>query len=242
MQAPLRYALVALVGFGVACGGARTDAPATRAPETNPAPSPPAPEATSAADPTPEKPAEDAPSAAPAEATGEAADSSRDPDKIRDVRYTAMPDALKIEVDGVRFLAKAEPIRTPNGFNVRVTVSATASEGRSLLAPKNGPLAFAGSVKRAGKPEAETFGDERQGDGEEPLGEGTTVKLSRDFPPKGVRPLGNGDVLELDVGLWGLGTGPSDRRAVKLFARVKASVASWKGKASVSPPPSLVGK
>jgi hypothetical protein len=68
------------------------------------------------------------------------------------------------------------------------------------------------------------------------------VKISRDFPPKGVRPLGNGDILELDVGLWGLGTGPNDRRAVKQFARVKASVTGWKGKASISPPPTVTGK
>jgi hypothetical protein len=177
-----------------------------------------------------------------AEAPEEGAKPDRDPNATRDVRYVAMPEGLKIEVDGVRFMAKAQPVRTPAGFHVRVTISATASERRSLLAPKNGPLAFAGAVKRAGKAEPEPFGDERQGDGNEPLGEGTTVKLSRDWPPKGVRPLGNGDVLELDVGLWGLGTGPSDRRAVKQFARVKASVDHWKGRASVAPPPSLTGK
>jgi hypothetical protein len=241
MKPPWRYVLVALVGLGVGCGGSRAEAPATRAPEPSAAPSPPAPVAEPATQELPETPAEQPPPESTADATAESGDSPRNPDKIRDIRYTAMPDALKIEVDGVRFLAKAEPVRTPNGFHVRVTVSATASEGRSLLSPKNGPLAFAGTVKRAGKSEAEPFGDERHGDGEEPLGQGTTVKLSRDFPPKGVRPLGNGDVLELDVGLWGLGTGPSDRRAVKQLARVKASVANWKGRASVSPPPALIG-
>jgi hypothetical protein len=241
MQAPLRYSLVALVGLGVACGGSQAEAPAPAAPAPAAAPSSPEPEAPPTAEEAPEK----APDQAPADAAAAPAEPekpARDPNATRDVRYVAMPEGLKVEVDGVRFMLKAEPVRTPNGFNVRVTVSATASENRSLLAPKNGPLAFAGGVKRAGKTEVEQFGDERQGDGDEPLGEGTTVKLSREWPPKGVRPLGNGDVLELDVGLWGLGTGPSDRRAVKQFARVKASVAGWKGKASVSPPPSLMGK
>jgi hypothetical protein len=239
MQAPSCNLLLVVASLCVACGGSRADAPAPSAPE---APAP----ATSVA-PAPasseEAPAPAAEAAAPAaDAPEEAAPPARDPNATRDVRYVVMPEGLKIEVDGVRFMAKAEPVRTPAGFNVRVTISATASESRSLLAPKNGPLAFAGAVKRAGKPEPEAFGDERQGEGDEPLGAGTTVKLSREWPPKGVRPLGNGDVLELDVGLWGLGTGPSDRRAVKQFARVKASVDHWKGKASVQPPPSLIGK
>jgi hypothetical protein len=242
MQATLRYALLALVSFGSACGGSRAEAPAPSAPPaaeaSAPEPAALAPTAEAAAEQAPEA----APAGAPADAPAEPETPSRDPNATRDVRYVATPEGLKVEVDGVRFVAKAEPVRTPNGFHVRVTVSATASENRSLLAPKNGPLAFAGAVKRAGKAEAEQFGDEREGEGDEPLGAGTTVKLRREWPPKGVRPLGNGDVLELDVGLWGLGTGPSDRRAVKQFARVKASVANWKGKASISPPPALMGK
>jgi hypothetical protein len=247
MQALLRYAWIGLAGFGVACGGSRADAPKASAPAAS-APAATTPESRSepAAGPTadaqPAAATDQASGDATADAPPDAAPAARDPNATRDVRYVSMPEGLKIEVDGVRFMAKAEPVRTPAGFHVRVTVSATASENRSLLASKHGPLAFAGAVKRAGKAEAEQFGDERTGEGDEPLGAGTTVKLSRDWPPKGVRPLGNGDILELDVGLWGLGTGPSDRRAVKQFARVKASVDQWKGKASVSPPPSLIGK
>jgi len=134
-------------------------------------------------------------------------------------------------------------VRTQLGFVVKVTVSATASEARSLLAPKNGALAFAGSVKRSGQSEAEHFGDEREGDGEEPLPPGTSVKLTREWPGKlKVRPLGNGDSLELDVALWGLGTTSADRRAVKQFLRVKAKVDHWKARASIEPPPSMKGK
>ena len=47
---------------------------------------------------------------------------------------------------------------------------------------------------------------------------------------------------ELIVRLRHAGIAVSDRRAVKQFARVKASVDHWKGKASVAPPPSLTGK
>jgi len=231
-------ALVAVASIIAGCGGQAQEAPPASTPpppaaSAEPAPPPPPVEASTDAG--------TAENAEPAEAS-EAPVKERDPNAVRDVRFVALPDGLKIEVDSVRFMAKAETVRTPNGFNVRVTFSATASENRSLSSPKNGPLAFAGVVKRAGKAEPESFGDERSGDGDEPLGEGTTVKISREWPPKGVRPLGNGDSLELDVGLWGLGTGPSDRRAVKQFARVKASVAGWKGKASVVPPPALTGK
>jgi hypothetical protein len=144
---------------------------------------------------------------------------------------------------GVKFVPKVEAVRTPAGFDVKVLVNATASEARTLLSPKAGPLAFAGSIKRAGKAEPETFGDERSGDGDQPLGEGTTVKLSREWPGKmKVQPLGNGDVLELDVGLWGLGTSASDRRAVKQFFHVKAKVEKWKGSARVEVPPNMKGK
>jgi len=234
----LSCTLAAVASIIVGCGGqAQEAAPAS-------APPPPAPSAESAPPPAPAEASTDAGAAENAEPAEEpeAAAKERDPNAVRDVRYVALPEGLKIEVDDVRFMGKAEAVRTPNGFIVRVTFSATASENRSLLSPKNGPLAFAGAVKRAGKSEPESFGDERSGDGDEPLGEGTTVKITREWPPKGVRPLGNGDSLELDVGLWGLGSGPSDRRGVKQFARVKASVTGWKGKASVVPPPQLTGK
>src|SRR5689334_19687002 len=201
MQARPRYIWLALVGLSVACGGSRADAPEASAPAAPAAPSAESPKAPAAEAPAPAP--EEAVTEPPA-AAEESAPPARDPNATRDVRYVVMPEGLKIEVDGVRFMAKAEPVRTPAGFNVRVTISATASDNRSLLAPKNGPLAFAGGVKRAGKGEVEQFGDERQGEGDEPLGAGTTVKLTREWPPKGVRPLGNGDTLELDVGLWGL--------------------------------------
>lgn len=188
-----------------------------------------------------EEPAD--PPAAVAAAPAETPPPAPNPDAPRDIRYVQSPDGLKVEVLGVRFFATVKPVRTQAGFVVKVLVSATAGESRSLLAPENGPLAFAGTVKRAGKGEPEHFGDERKGDGEQPLGADTTVKLSREWPGKStVRPLGNGDVLELDVGLWGLGHDASDRRGVKQFARVKVKVDKWQASARIEPPPNVGGK
>ncbi|HWP07683.1 MAG TPA: hypothetical protein VNN72_18155 [Polyangiaceae bacterium] len=228
-----------LVAIAVAgCGGGAETAPPPSAPAPSPAPAASAEPVASSAPPADPPPAADAaPPPAPAEEAPAPSDAQRD------IKYIQTPEGLKVEILGVKFVPKVEAVRTPAGFAVKVLVNATASEARTLLAPKAGPLAFAGSIKRAGKAEPETFGDERSGDGEQPLGEGTTVKLSREWPGKlKIQPLGNGDVLELDVALWGLGTSASDRRAVKQFFHVKAKVEKWKGSARVEVPPSMKGK
>ncbi|HEX5100949.1 MAG TPA: hypothetical protein VFV94_15670 [Polyangiaceae bacterium] len=222
----------------VSCGGGAETAPPPSAPAPVPAPAPsPEPVASSAPPADSAATADAPPAAAPAEEAPAPSDAQRD------IKYIQTPEGLRVEILGVKFVPKVEAVRTPAGFAVKVLVNATASEARTLLAPKAGPLAFAGSIKRAGKAEPETFGDERSGDGEQPLGEGTTVKLSREWPGKmKVQPLGNGDVLELDVALWGLGTSASDRRAVKQFFHVKAKVEKWKGSARVEVPPNMKGK
>ena len=213
--------------------GALSPASAKRPPTV--APTPVATEATTesstaaAAPPEPSAPASEAP--APAD----------DANAARNVRYIMSQDGLQVEVLGGRFLVNAKPVRTQAGFEIQVSVEASASEPLSLLSPDSGPLAFAGSVTRAKASEPERFGDEREGDGEKTLG--TASRSSS--PATGGRAFvrsANGDVLELDVGLWGLGQGPDDRRAVKQFARVKARVVNWKGSARVEPPPGLVGK
>lgn len=179
---------------------------------------------------------------APSAQASPPAEPEASPDTPRDVRYIQTPEGLRVEVLGARFIAQAKPVRTQAGFVVKVMVSATAGEPRSLLAPKNGPLAFAGAVKRSGKSESEQFGDERKGDGEQAIGTSSPTKFEREWPSKGVRPLGNGDVLELDVALWGLGHTAADRRAVKQFARVKVKVTDWKASARIEPPPAVAGK
>jgi hypothetical protein len=236
-----RACLVFLLALAPACGGSKVETPGAVSPGISEvpatAPTPVATETTeesSTAEATPPEPAAPAASETPAPAP--------DTDAPRNVRYIMSQDGLKIEVIGGRFLVNAKPIRTQAGFEIEVSVEASATEPLSLASPDSGPLAFAGSVTRAKASEPERFGDERKGDGEKTLGSGKPLKFSRNWPGKGVRPLANGDVLELDVGLWGLGHGPEDRRAVKQFARIKARVDNWKGSARVEPPPGLVGK
>jgi hypothetical protein len=170
------------------------------------------------------------------------ADPQPDPDAQRDIRYIKTPEGLRVEILGVKFFPKAEAVKTPAGIGVRLTLEATASEARSLLAPQHGPLAFAGAIQRKGKSEAETFGDERKGDGELLLDPAKPTKIVREWPGKAGGGLGNGDVLELDVGLWGLGATAAERRPVKQFLRVKVVVENWKGRARVEPPPSVKGQ
>jgi hypothetical protein len=241
MSVPVLSKASILVAMAVAgCGGGAENAPPPSAPGPAPA-SAPAANAEPVAASAPPADSAAAPEAPPAAAATEEAPPPSDAQ--RDIKYIQTPEGLKVEILGVKFVPKVEAVRTPAGFGVKVLVNATASEARTLLAPKAGQLAFAGSIKRAGKSEPETFGDERSGDSEQPLGEGTTVKLSREWPGKmKLQPLGNGDVLELDVALWGLGTSASDRRAVKQFFHVKAKVEKWKGSARVEVPPNMKGK
>jgi hypothetical protein len=233
------FVLLLLAG---ACGGSKVETPGALSPGISEvpatAPTPVATETTKESDtaeaaaPEPSAPASETPAPAPAD----------DPNASRNVRYIVSQDGLKVEVLGARFLVKAKPIRTQAGFEIQVSVESSANETLSLASPDGGPLAFAGSVTRAKGSEPERFGDERKGEGEKTLGSAKPLKFSRNWPGKGVRPLANGDVLELDVGLWGLGHSPEDRRAVKQLARVKARVDNWKGSARVEPPPGLVGK
>ncbi|HEX6275809.1 MAG TPA: hypothetical protein VFZ53_22360, partial [Polyangiaceae bacterium] len=220
-----------------ACGGAA-------APPQAPADKEPAVAAASPPELVPaEPPAEPAAAEAPAP-DGASADSkpASNGDEQRSIRYVQTPEGLRVEILGVKFVPKAEAVKTPAGIGLKLTLEATAAESRSLSAPEHGPLAFAGTIKRKGKSEPESFGDERKGDGELVLEPDKPTKLVRQWPgPKGGA-LGNGDVLELDVGLWGLGANAAERRPVKQFLRVKVVVENWKGRARVEPPPSAKGQ
>lgn len=219
---------------------------------TTPEPSPPAAEAPPVApepapapvEPAPAEPVAEAAPAAESPPAAETTPPEADPNNAqRDIRYVVTPEGLRAELLGVAFTCNAEAVKGPSGFGVKVTLEATASADRSMLAPEHGPLAFAGAIQRKGKAEAETFGDERKGDGTLSLPAGKAVKLVREWPGKGKGgALSNGDVLELDVGLWGFGTTDADRRPVKQFLRVKLRVIEWKGRATVEPPPSFSGK
>jgi hypothetical protein len=206
--------------------------------------------ATPAVPAAPEKPPEPTPGmdASPQDAGASGAEGSAeakpasDVDAQRDIRFVQTPEGLRVEILGVKFVPKAEAVKTPAGVGVKLTVEATTQEARSLLAPEHGPLAFAGAIKRKGKSEPETFGDDRKGEGELLLDPAKPTKFTREWPGKKGGGLGNGDVLELDVGLWGLGATAAERRPVKQFLRVKVVVEQWKGRARIEPPPSMKGK
>jgi hypothetical protein len=223
-------------------GCAQTPAPesppsAPAEPVAAPAVDAPAPEPAAA------EPREEAGAAEPAPAAETTPPEADPANEQRNIRYTVTPDGLRAELLGVSFTCAAESMKGPSGFGVKVTLEATASEDRSLSAPEHGPLAFAGAIKRKGKTEPEQFGDERKGDGTLSLTAGKPVKIVREWPNKGKGgALSNGDVLELDVGLWGLGTSDADRRPAKQFLRVKLKVTDWKGRATVEPPPAFSGK
>jgi hypothetical protein len=229
-----------------ACGGAAPVSPPAEPAAANTA------AAQSAAPTTPAAASDTAPTAgaAPSADTADAAPkpepkAAPDPNATREVTYVVVPEGLKISVAGVKFMASSVAELSPAGWGVKVSVEASADDGKahSLTKPKAGPLAFAGSVLRKGKTEPEHFGDERTGDGEEAISADSPTKFSRNWPLKGTRPLAIGDTLDLQVALWGLGTDADSRRPVKQFFRVRMQVGTkGKPKAIIEPPASAAGK
>jgi len=220
--------------LAAACGGAQAtppaEAPVAEAPVVEAKP-----ESAASAE-----PAKAAPSEPPAEddAAPPAPKAEADPNATREVTYMVVPDGLKISVAGVRFTVSASAAQVASGWGVKLNVVASAIDGKphSLSSPKAGPLAFAGSVLRKGKSEPEPFGDERAGDGEQSIFGDDATKFSRTWPAKGVRVLGAGDALDLQVALWGLGTEKEARRPVKKFCHVRMQVDKGKPRAILEPP------
>jgi hypothetical protein len=224
-----------------ACGGGAQATPPAETPPADSAAAP-APAAVPSASAEAPAPAADAPSA---DAPPKPAKAEPDPNAAREVTYVVVPEGLKISVAGVKFLASSVAEQTGGGWAVKVDVEASSDDGKthSLSKPKAGPLAFAGSVTRKGKSEPEHFGDERAGDGEETVAGEKPLKISRNWPIKGVRALAIGDALDLQVALWGLGTDADSRRPVKQFFHVRMQVdPKGKPRAIVEPPPSAAGK
>jgi len=219
----------------IACGGSAPPAEEPQASASEPAS---APEAPPPAEPAAETPPAAEAEAKPAEAPPPAASDDTAP---REVKYIQTPEGLKVEVSGVRFHVTAAPSKVGGGFGVKVAVKAESMDQKShsLLSSDNGPIAFAGSVTR--KKQTTKFGDERKGEVEQTITAGALLEFAREWPGKGGQPLANNESVELDVGLWGVGDSKESRRPVKAFARVKAKVEGYKGKATVEPPPN-VGK
>jgi len=232
-----RFALPISSLLAVACSGAQPTPPSE--PPAVAAPAEPAPEPVKAAPtadaakpaPTAAAPEADAPPAAPQK-------DEPDPNATREVTYVVVPEGLKISVAGVRFAVSASAVQVASGWGVKLSVASSALDGKvhSLSNPKSGPMAFAGSVTRKGKSEPEPFGDERSGDGEQEISGDAPTKFNRTWPAKGVRVLGAGDSLDLQVALWGLGSDKDSRRPVKKFCHVRMQVDKGKPRAIVEPP------
>lgn len=223
------FALCSL-SFLVACGAGRSEAesPSDRPPSMGGEPAEAAPELDEPIDPENESEAAPEPEA------------DEEPDRNpRDVRYIVGDAGLRIEVAGARFQPKVEAVKVGGGWGVKVTVKGTSHNGEkhSILAPEDRQLAFAGTVKRAGK--AEEFNDERAGEDEVVIDQGQPVTLVRQWPGNiDVKPVANGQTLELEVGLWGLGKSAKTRKPLRKFFVVKMPVAGGrKPKPVLAPPP-----
>jgi len=212
------------------CGGAQPTPPAEPVAEA-PAPATPEPA-------EPEQPAPSEPTAHEESVPVAAEKAEPDSNATRDVTYVVIPEGLKISVTGVRFTVSASAVQVASGWGVKLNVVASVLDGKphSLSSPKSGPLAFAGSVLRKGRSEPEPFGDERAGDGELTLAGEEPSKFNRTWPAKGVRVLGAGDSLDLQVALWGLGSDKDSRRPVKKFCHVRMQVGNGKPRAILEPP------
>jgi len=227
-----KTAWIVVAALSTACGGTP---PQPAAPPEAPAAPPPAasaepePAAAPANEPLPEK------KAAPEEEM--AAETPPTPME-REVKYVVTGGKLEVRVDGVRFKPTAKAIRVGGGWGVRLSVEGTADDEHmhSLLQPKNGPLAFAGKVTRKGKTE-KLDADERSGDDEAMIAPGTPLTMKRDWPGKSkVKPLTQGDKLELQVGLWGLGPDASNRRPLKRLLVLTMVVDKGEPRPFVAPP------
>jgi len=226
---PLSLTPIGLCLLLWACGGqAPAETPEAAAAE-------PSESAAAASGPSDTEPAEtDSAGAAEPEA---AATPAENPNETRDVTYKMTPGGLEIEVDGVMFQPKAEPVKVKGGaWGVKVTMTAEGvGDGpRYILKPKNGALAFAGSVKRKGG--AEKFGDKRDGEETVELAPGATLSFETTWPKEGTG-LWYGEELSIEAGLWGLGKSAEALRPVKQFFTLKM-VAGNKPQPVMQPPDS----
>jgi hypothetical protein len=225
----------------VVCLGAFTLSCAS-SPPPEPSPAPPTPvEPASAAEappPAPEPaPVTDAAPAEPAEDNAPPPAAAEDENQGRQIRYVVNPDGMRVRVAGVVLVPKAELVTKGGLSTIKLVVEASSEDGKthSILAPSGKELAFAGKVRRADGTE-ETFTDQREGDRDVSIGEGTDAKLSRTFPDKGKKPFKTGDEVELAVGLWGLGEDANSRRPVRALCKVTLSFPRKTPKLKVLPP------
>src|SRR5690606_38599725 len=117
------------------------------------------------------------------EASADAADEAAAADaqdEEREIVYRLSQDGLKVQIEGAEFRPKAEAVKVAGRWGVKLTVEATTTSEKVLMAPNSGPLAFGGQAMRGSAPSK--FSDRREGDGELKLVPGETVKFSRTWP------------------------------------------------------------
>jgi hypothetical protein len=196
-----------------ACGGGapHPGAPEAPKPDASAAPlpvaeAPPAAQSASAPEAKPETP--------PAEASAEP---PKEPLKGRDITYRMTSSGLVIEVEGVELVPKAEAVKSQGGYDITISVKATARDGQlhRLLSPENGPLMVFVKNERGGK--VTETPDTRKGDGEEFIAADDSIKLERKINSN----INPGGTLTLQVGLWGLGADAAERRPVRKLFFVK---------------------
>jgi hypothetical protein len=153
------------------------------------------------------------------------------PKKGLDITYRTTSTGLVIELEGLRLEPKAEPMKTPHGWDIKLFLRATAMDSRAhrLLNPERGPLMVAGEVARAGG--NERFGDERKGDEESVVDKGGT-RFVRDVK----HPIKAGQAVTVYVGLWGVAHDEGDRKAVKRLFVVKMVAGANKPSPVITPP------
>ncbi|HSC86458.1 MAG TPA: hypothetical protein VLC09_04280 [Polyangiaceae bacterium] len=209
-----------------------------------PAETPPASEPTPSAEAsTPEEPApelsdeaaaliaetEGAPATAPA---GSSTKPTTDSGKGYEFVYRVKPNELRIEVLTAAFQPTVKAVRVRGGWGVEVSLEGTATSAVSLAADESGPMAFAATVHR---PAEEKSGDKRGTTKDVTLGD-KAQSWKRTWPGPDEKPLASGQELLLQVGLWGIGPSPAERKLAKKFFEVKLTVDKQGGLATVAPP------
>jgi hypothetical protein len=185
--------------------------------------------------PTPARPSED-PAAKSSQAESAQVE-EQDDRQARDIRYHVMPEGLRVTVAGVSLLPKATAVKLPDGWGVRMTVLLNAEDGKPhvLLSPDPGPLSIFARIIRHGK--QATSSEPRRGDGQQFITPGDPLEVAQEWPGgSAVKPLTAGDELELEVGLWGIGSSATSHRPLKKFFRVKMAVNKGTPRPLVSPP------
>jgi hypothetical protein len=218
-----------------ACGGQAQPPAAALEPAAAPSAEPVAPVRPEAAAPA-EPVASTSADAEPAKPKPEAASESG---TSRNVKYMVSPDGMRVEVEGLALTPKAEAVKAGAGWNIKIKVEARAKddEAHVILTPKGTEIALAGSIRRAGGGEAESFGDTRGGDQEITVKGNKAVTFTRTWPAAGgPKALAAGDEAEFMVGLWGVGADSASLRPLKKFCKISVKLDKAKPRVMLGPP------